>query len=104
MGIGRVIAFSTESGDAWLLDPVDHLAVRVVRDGKIEPVSILETDKTFGISWSGSYQIDGEFFAYLDHESSRVLSIHGYPTAEIVQFASLVKNSSNQALRTPEKT
>ncbi|HTD16664.1 MAG TPA: hypothetical protein VK673_15885 [Chthoniobacterales bacterium] len=86
VGIGPLIAFSAESGDAWLLDPVDHLATRVARDGESESVSILETDKTFGIGWKGSYQIDGEFFVYLDHELPRVTSIHGYPTAEIARF------------------
>ena len=86
VGIGPLIAFSTESGDAWLLDPVDHLAARVARDGERESVSILETDKNFCIGWGGSYQIDGEFFVYLDHELPRVTAIHGYPTAEIARF------------------
>ena len=86
VGIGPVIAFSSESGDAWLLDPANHLAVPVARDGEIEPISILETDKTFAIPWKGSYQIDGELFIYLDRESTCVVSIHGYPTAQIVQI------------------
>jgi hypothetical protein len=86
VGIGPVIAFSAESGDAWLLDPVDHLAVRVARDGETEPVSILESDKTFGIAWKGEYQIDGDAFLYFDHESARVVTISGYPTEEIARF------------------
>jgi hypothetical protein len=86
IGIGPVIAFSAESGDAWLLDPVDHLAVRVARDGEIEPVSILESDKTFGIAWKGEYQVDGDAFLYFDHESPRVVTILGYPTEEIARF------------------
>jgi hypothetical protein len=88
VGIDTVVAFSTECGDAWLLDPVDHLAVRVARDGDCEPVTIVDTDNTFGIDWTGSYQIDGEIFVYLDHESKRVVAIYGYPTAEIARFCS----------------
>src|ERR1700749_1715507 len=31
--IGQLILFSTETGDAWLLDPSDQLAARLARDG-----------------------------------------------------------------------
>src|SRR5215472_14650424 len=31
--IGQLILFSTETGDAWLLDPADRLAARLARDG-----------------------------------------------------------------------
>ena len=29
--IGQLVLFSTETGDAWLLDPPDHLAARLAR-------------------------------------------------------------------------
>ena len=47
---GRIVAadqlvlFSTETGDAWLLDPSDHLATRLARDGDPESLAIGETD------------------------------------------------------------
>jgi hypothetical protein len=31
--VGPLVLFSTETGDAWLLDPADHLAAHVARDG-----------------------------------------------------------------------
>src|SRR3981081_1066219 len=31
--VGPVILFSTDTGDAWLMDPADHLAARLARDG-----------------------------------------------------------------------
>src|SRR6202049_2752073 len=31
--IGQLVLFSTETGDAWLLDPADRLAARLARDG-----------------------------------------------------------------------
>jgi hypothetical protein len=31
--IGPLVLFSTEAGDAWLLDPSDQLAARLARDG-----------------------------------------------------------------------
>ena len=35
--IGPLVLFSTETGDAWLLDPSDQLAARLARDGDPEP-------------------------------------------------------------------
>src|SRR5260221_12317748 len=45
VGVGPLILFSTESGDAWMLDPADHLAARIARDGEHKSVSIAETDR-----------------------------------------------------------
>ena len=39
----QIVLFSTETGDAWLLDPSDHLAARLTRDG--DPESIASTDR-----------------------------------------------------------
>ena len=47
--IGQLVLFSTETGDAWLLDPGDQLAARLARDGQSEPILIEETDTTFAI-------------------------------------------------------
>jgi hypothetical protein len=84
VGLAKVILFSTESGDAWLLDPADRLAARVARDGNPEPVHIAETEKTYAIEWKGSYRIESDAFTYSDNQSGRVTIIHGYPTTQIV--------------------
>jgi hypothetical protein len=41
--VGQLVLFSTETGDAWLLDPADQLAARLARDGEPEPIHIEET-------------------------------------------------------------
>jgi hypothetical protein len=56
--IGQLVLFSTETGDAWLLDPSDQLAARPARDGAPEPIHIEETDTTFAIGWKGHYRIE----------------------------------------------
>src|ERR1700720_5021801 len=38
--IGQLVLFSTETGDAWLLDPADRLAARLGPDGGREPNAI----------------------------------------------------------------
>ncbi len=34
--VGQLVLFSTETGDAWLLDPSDQLAARLASDGDPE--------------------------------------------------------------------
>jgi hypothetical protein len=52
--IGQLVLFSTETGDAWLLDPADRLAARLARDGENEPIHIEETDTTIAIGWKAA--------------------------------------------------
>ena len=83
--LGRLILFSTDTGDAWLLDVTDQLAVRLARDGDPEPVHLEETDASFAIEWKGHYRIEGPAFVYADRDSGRVTTILGYPTQKIAQ-------------------
>jgi hypothetical protein len=78
--IGPLVLSSTETGDAWLLDPSDHLAARLARDGDPQSIDIRETDTTDVVAWPGKYHIDGPAFVYTDRHSRRVSTILGYPT------------------------
>ena len=81
--IGPLALFSTDTGDAWLLDPADHLAARLARDGDPASIHFEETDTTFAIGWKGNYRIDGDAFVYVDRDTARVVSILGYPVQRI---------------------
>lgn len=81
--IGPLALFSTDTGDAWLLDPADHLAARLARDGDPEPIHFEETDTNFAIGWKGNYQLDGDAFVYVDRDTARVVTIFGYPVERI---------------------
>ena len=78
--VGQLVLFSTETGDAWLLDPSNQLAARLARDGDPEPVHIEENDTSFVIDWKGNYRIEGPAFIYSDRQTRRVSTILGYPT------------------------
>jgi hypothetical protein len=78
--------FSTDTRDAWLLDPGDHLAARLARDGDPEDVYFEETDTQFAIGWKGEHRIDGNAFVYIDRDSGRVLTILGYPVRRIAEW------------------
>ena len=85
--VGPFVLFSTETGDAWLLDALDHLATRLARDGDPEPIHIEDADTTFAIEWKGQYHIEGGTFVYVDGHSGRVTAISGYPTRKLAQLA-----------------
>jgi len=84
--VGPLALFSTETGDAWLLDPADRLAARLARDGDPEQVYFEETDTTFAIGWKGNYRIDGDAFVYIDSDNARVTTILGYPTRRLAEL------------------
>ena len=80
--LGPLLFFSTETGDAWLLDPSDHLALCLARDGDPRPVNITESAETFAIDWEMTYQINGDRFIVAD-PSGQSRTIIGYPIREI---------------------
>jgi hypothetical protein len=84
--VGPLVLFSTETGDAWLLDPADHLAARIARDGDPEELYFEETDTRFVIGWKGNYRIDGDAFVFIDRDTARVTTILGYPTRRLAQL------------------
>jgi hypothetical protein len=85
--IGQLILFSTETGDAWLLDKQDRLAVPLARDGDPEPIHIEETDANFTIEWKGHYRIEGAAFIFVDRKTRGTRTILGYPTHKLERTA-----------------
>jgi hypothetical protein len=86
VSVGSLALFSTDTGDAWLLDPSERLAARLARDGEPEPVHIEDTETSFAVAWTGHYRINGAAFIYSDRISGRVFTILGYPTDRIAQL------------------
>jgi len=90
--VGPLVLFSTDTGDAWLLDPADQLAARLARDGDPEDLYFEETEARFAIGWKGNYRIDSAAFIYTDRDTGRVLTILGYPTQRLAQLSSEISN------------
>jgi len=83
--IGPLLLFSTETGDAWMLDPADQLATPIARQCEALSVHIEDTDTNFAVGWTGNYRIEGELFLYRDKDSGNTRTILGYPTQRIAQ-------------------
>ena len=84
VSLGSLIFFSTETGDAWILDYKDGLALCLARVGEKQPFRIVETSEKFAIEWNVNYQIEGDKFVVIQ-KSGQVRTILGYPTEEILK-------------------
>lgn len=84
VALGKLILFSTETGDAWVLDAEDNLALCLARSGERQSFRVIETPNRFGIEWNATYRIDGNNFVVIDPEG-HVRYILGYPTRALQQ-------------------
>jgi hypothetical protein len=85
VSIGPLLLFSTETGDAWMLDPADYLATPIARQGAALSVHIEDAERNFAVEWTGNYRIDGDLFLYRERGSGNTRTIFGYPIARIAQ-------------------
>lgn len=79
--LGQLLFFSTQTGDAWLLDPEDHLALRLATEGGRLPVQIVETATRYAIQWNVTYRFEDDAFVVSDASGMRALI--GYPVADL---------------------
>jgi hypothetical protein len=84
VGLGPLILFSTDTGDAWLLDWQDERALCLARGGVAQDVNITETESQFAIEWTSDYRISDDVITF-QHDSGRVVSVQGYPTQVITE-------------------
>jgi len=84
--IGQLILFSTETGDAWLLDPADRLPARLARDGESEPIQHRGNRYHVRHRLEGPVQPRGTGIRLLGSGYRRVATILGYPTDKLSQI------------------
>jgi hypothetical protein len=79
-----IALFSTTTGDAWMLDMDDRLALCLARQGEVLPYQITESESDFHIQWDARYTIEGDVFIVADGLGS-VKKITGYPVQDILR-------------------
>ena len=81
--IGVFVLFSTDGGDAWLLELTDMDALLVAKAGKALDVEIVESPETLEVNWSHRFAIKNkqlQMTAYLDKKEEVLV---GCPTHSI---------------------
>jgi hypothetical protein len=86
--VGPLIFFSTDTGDAWMLDAEDGLALCLAQGGKKQLFTITETPTTFGVEWHTTYRIEDDRFLFVE-PTGATRTVLGYPTKEILRFSQL---------------
>ena len=81
--LGPLVFFSTETGDAWVLDPSDGHAHCLLREGERTPLTVMDRGGQVAIEWTASYAIDGDAFTFADSQG-RMRNVLGYPTRQIL--------------------
>ncbi len=82
VSLGPLVFFSTETGDAWVLDAEDNLALQLAAARTRLPFAITETRERFAIEWPGTFRIEGDLMTVAD-KAGGLRTIIGYPTREI---------------------
>jgi len=81
--IGVFIFFSTNDGDAWLLELTDMDAVLVARAGEKIAVEINESPETIEVNWSHQFTITNKAFTTTAYADKAVETHNNAPTASI---------------------
>jgi hypothetical protein len=82
MSLGSFILFSTDMGDAWLLEQREMLALCLMQDGEEQPYIIQDTPQRFAVGWNATYQIDGSRFI-VKRKDGKIIVRFDYPAKEI---------------------
>lgn len=89
------ILFSTDDGDAWLLDADDHRALCLLWHGERQSAKIIEDEKTFYVEYDGVFDISSGGFQ-VSSENSKIgqRTIFGYPARAIAELVESVRRST----------
>lgn len=89
------ILFSTEDGDAWLLDADDNRALCLLWHGERQPAEIIEDETTFYVGYDAVFDINGPAFRVAsDNRKIGQRMILGYPTEDIAEFVDSIRRSA----------
>lgn len=89
------ILFSTEDGDAWLLDADDNRALCLLWHGERQPAKIIEDEKTFYVEYDAVFDISGPAFRVSsDNPKIRQRTILGYPAQDLADLVTSVRQSA----------
>jgi len=83
IGYDSFVLFASDTGDAWLLQPIEQAALPLCLAGIDQEYKIREVKKIYVISWYGMYRIGGDIFTVQSFGSQKIVQIYGYPTERI---------------------
>lgn len=87
VSIDTCVLFSSEDGDAWLLDVEEGRVLCLMWRGERQSYQIKEDAKQFFVEYDGLCQIgEGVFHVQVENPKIGTRSIYGYPTQDIADM------------------
>jgi hypothetical protein len=80
--LGELLLFSTNKGDAWILDTGDNLGICLMRNKKKQKYKIIDTPTQFGFDWDYKYFVENDCFITIDKQGVEKKTF-GYPVSVI---------------------
>ena len=90
--LGVFIFFSSESGDAWLLEISDMDALKVSENGENLELNIKENPETLEINWSHKFAIKKKKFIVTSYTDKSEETYSNYPTHRIISLLKRTKS------------
>lgn len=81
--LGVFVLFSTEEGDAWLLEITDMDAVQVAEKGERKEVELDENKQTIEINWTHRFAIRKKKFVTISYHDDTETTYEEYPSQAI---------------------
>lgn len=92
------VLFSTEDGDAWLLDPQADAALCLCWHGSRQTVHVADGPANLEVRWDGSFELAGPFFTVrTDHPEIGHRGIAGYPVDELRDLLDDLRSADRRA-------
>lgn len=83
-GLSTFVLFSTGVGDAWLLEPDEHLAMCLVWQGARQTIGLRDDPNRIEVEWDCAYELLGDFFSVeSQHPVIGTRAIGDYPLADV---------------------
>ena len=89
----KLIMFSTNDGDAWIIDIEDNGAHCLMKEFKRQSFSAVNTPDSFYIRWGSRYSLEGNKFIVLGDDGKGTV-YYQYPVSEIRKSISMLSSRS----------
>jgi hypothetical protein len=96
--LGVFVLFSTNAGDAWLLEVTEMDALQVAADKEILTVELEENPETIEINWTHTFEIKDNKFIITGYKDKKVETIENYPTHPISAAIKRIKKKYSPEL------
>lgn len=93
--LGNFIFFSTETGEAWMLDYRKDCALRLAEKNEMTSYTILESKDRFQIEWKERFRIEGALFIASRQGKETVFA--NYPIDALTRLISMLRKKERES-------